>query len=173
MVEIIPKEEKRKISLERIFLIVSFLILVGILLTSLYFLFKEKSYQKEIKKIEEKIAEKEKEIKENEEAVLKLQKKISLFSQLLKERISPLLFFQELEKKIHPKIYLTKINLNLEKGEVSLLGKSPDFISVQQQLDILNEEKNWKTNLGKISFSKEGKVDFEILITFKKETLKQ
>jgi hypothetical protein len=170
--EIIPKPKRKIPSLETIFLYFSILVFIFSIFASFYFWFEEKSKRKEISQIEEKISIlKTPEIKKKEEEVLKYQKKISDFSNLIKEHLFYSKIFPYLEQKTHKQIYFSSMDLDFENSTISLSGQSPSFSILAQQLEVFKEGP-FKAQLKEITLGKEGKVDFKIEITFDKSILK-
>jgi hypothetical protein len=171
--EIIPKPKPKAIPLEIIFATVSFLILISVVFVSIYFFFDEKKKKREISQIEEKIsALRTPQIKEIEEKVLKYQRKISFFSDLVKNHLHPSKIFPYLEQKTNKNVYFSSFDFDLENSKIILAGETPDFPSLFQQLEIFKEDPHLKTELKEMFLSKEGKVGFKLEISFDKEILK-
>lgn len=171
MVEIIPKKEKKEISLESIFFLISILFFLFSLSLFLYF-----SYL--IKNTEEKIADTSQQIfnlwtpetRELEKEVLKWRDKISHFNNIINQYLKSSKFFPYLEEKTHKKVYFTKIDLDLEKLKCQLEGQTESFYTLAQQFEIFkNSFPNAK--LENISFSNEGRVTFRVLLDIPKELL--
>jgi hypothetical protein len=173
MIQIIPKPEKKPITSETIFLIFSVLVFSLSLFLFLYLFNLEKKLEKEISIFEEKIlSSRTDEIKSLEKEASKYQREISDFSKIIEERLLPSKFFPILEKSTHPKVYFSNFDLDLANSKCILSGTAQDFYTLGQQLDIFRKNQSFQTKLSKISFGKEGKVDFEFEITFQKEMLK-
>jgi cell division protein FtsL len=172
MIQIIPKPEKL-ISPEKIFLIFSIFIFLLSLLLFFYLFDSEKKLKKEISNFEEKIsASKTEEIKSLEKEILRYQREISDFSKIIETHVFPSKFFQILEKNTHPKVYFSRFDFDLANSKCTLSGTAQDFYTLGQQFDIFKNNRSFQTKLSKISFGKEGKVDFEFEIIFQKEMLK-
>jgi len=170
--EIIPKP-KKVLSLEIILLYFSISIFICLSALSLYFLNLENSRKKEIAKIEEKILSlKTPEFKKKEEELLKYQQKISDFSELLKYYLHCSKIFPILEQKTLKEIYFSKMDFDPQKSTILLYGHSPNFYILGQQLEILKEDPSFKVQLKEIHLGKEGKVDFQIEISFNKGAIK-
>jgi short subunit fatty acids transporter len=171
--EIIPKPKRKLPSPETFFLYFSILIFICTVFVSVYFFYQEKLKKKEISQIEGKIlALKTPEIQKAEEEVLRYQNKISDFSNLIKNYLFYSKIFSYLEQKTHKQIYFSKMDLDFENSTISLFGQSPNFSVLAQQLEIFKEDPFLKPQLKEVNLGKEGKVDFQIEITFNKSILK-
>lgn len=173
MIQILPKEEKKPFPLEKIFLIFSILIFILSLFYfgSLFFL--EKKEKEKLKMFEEKISLlKTEEIQNLEKEILKYQREVSEFSEMIKDYFLPSKLFSFLESKAHPKIFFSKIDVDFPNSKILISGKGEDFVSLHQQYQIFREDPNLDFELKKISLDKEGKIDFEFEIVFKKDIIK-
>lgn len=174
MIQIIPKPEKKVLTLEIIFLFISIFILIASLLTFLYLTMAEKNINQEITTWDEKISNLESpEILALENKILQYQQKISDFSTIIGEHLFPSQFFSFLEKNTHPNVYFSEIKLDLLKSECFLLGKTQSFYTLSQQLQILKSNESFQTNLSRVSISKEGNIEFGLEIIFDKNILKK
>jgi len=171
--EIIPKPKRKILSLETIFLYFSILIFGLSIFFSFYLRHLETSKRHEISQIEEKIsALRTPEIRRVEEEVLKYQRKISDFSNLIKDYLLYSKLFPYLESKTHKDIYFSRMDLDSGRSTISLSGQSPNFIVLGEQLEIFKADPFLKPQLKEIGLGKEGKVDFKIEIVFDKSILK-
>lgn len=174
MIQIIPKPERKPFILERIFLFFSVIILIFSLFSFFYLKNLEKKLKEELKNWEEKIfISKTSEILSLEKEILNYQQKISDFSKILKELPFPSRFFEILEKNTLSQIYFSRIDLDLMNSKCLLAGEVLDFYSLGQQFEIFKNLKSFQTKLSKITFGKEGKVEFEFEIIFEKNILKR
>lgn len=128
-----------------------------------------------IKKISEKIEEKERALKEipseeqkaMEDELLLYEAKIDGFGELLSEHKKTLNIFNFLERVCHPKIWFSKFNFDSGKGVIDVSGEAEGFIAVEQQILILKREISFleNINLSEISMGEEGGVTFTLRLT--------
>lgn len=103
-----------------------------------------------------------------EQEIFTSQRKINDFSRLVEGRVSTNNFFDFLERICHPRVWLTKINLNPGMAQAAISGRAESFSVLGQQMLIFKEELLIeKTDLSHVKISKEGGVDFEIVLEFK------
>lgn len=172
MVEIIPKTEKKKISGESIFFVVSLLFFIFSLNLFLYFSYLIKTTENKIDAISQEIISFwTPETRELEKKVLTWQNKISHFEKLLKEYPKASKFFPYLEEKTHQKVYFTKIDLDLEKLKCTLDGQTESFYTLAQQMEIFKNNFQ-EAKLENFSFNKDGKINFRVLLDIPQELIK-
>lgn len=175
MVEIIPKPVEKKFNWQDIiFDFLLFLILASLLA---YFILSNslKKAETNLRNLEEALA-KEKTAEEIalEKEVFDYQRKIEDFSKLINLHLFPSKFFEFIEKNSHPKIWFSKLNLNPPKKEAELAGQTENFIILGQQLQIFRSHPLARNlDLVKINLGKEGKIDFELKITFDSQLFKK
>lgn len=165
-IEIIPKPKIKKtfwLNLVLYLLLTIFLVLVlGYFILVLY----QKKLNQELSEIEKALVRTDAEkAVENEMSIY--QKKIEDFGNLLDTRRSPLKVFSFLEKNTHPRVWFSNFSFDLEKGSLSLSGQAESPEVLEQQLIIFKKQETVK-NVTLLTFSiiKEGKIDFDLQLTF-------
>ena len=104
-----------------------------------------------------------------EKRVFGYKYKIEILNKLLDERLLALNFFDFLEKSTLPEIWLQEITIDLQKLKAVISGEGENFQTVGQQITTFKNSQNISgLKFNKISISNNGKVDFEITITFNK-----
>lgn len=111
---------------------------------------------------------------ELENRILKYQKKIKIFSTLLDNHKMPLNVFNFLERNTHPKIWFSKLELNLENNNLNLIGQADDFETVSQQISIFNKNQEYVKKVTIIDVSKDikEKINFNFKIDLNPQILK-
>jgi hypothetical protein len=108
-----------------------------------------------------------------EQRLLNYQKKVRDFGVLLDYHLPPRNIFDFLEKITHPKVWFSSFSFNLEENKVSLSGQTDTFITLGQQIIILRNQDFIKDiDLSDISIDKDGKVGFNLQVSFNKEIFK-
>lgn len=174
-IEIIPKKaEAKTLTLINILFYFSLILLIIILLSSLLLFLFQKSFNNTLQDVKINIAA----IGTPEEMVLEgrifsIQKKINNFAALLDLRQSNLKFFTNLEKITHPKIFFSKVSLQIKEGRISLSGAAENFEALGQQLLIFKKEDYiGSVSLSKASMGENGKIEFVFGLSFAAEKFK-
>ena len=82
-------------------------------------------------------------------------------------------FFEFLEEKVHPRVFFCEVNLSVQEEKVILSGQTDSFLTLQQQLSVLNKESIIEDLvLTKAALNKEGGIDFNLDIFLNKEIFK-
>ncbi len=174
MVEIIPKPVKETDRWQKI-LIYLFIFLI-IVLIGTYFLLDNLEESSKIY-----VDELEKRLKQGrtaeritlEEENLNYKKKIEAIVPFLEIHILSSKFFEFLEKKVHPRVFFSRVNLSVQEEKVILSGQTDSFSTLQQQLSILNKESIIENLvLTNATLNKEGGIDFNLNIFLNKEIFK-
>ncbi|MFQ6049965.1 MAG: hypothetical protein ACE5J0_02940 [Candidatus Paceibacterales bacterium] len=162
MVEIIPKPIEEVPGWQKILFYFSILLLLGVIVSYFVLVFLEKKSQVTLQNLEETLAKtKAQEIISLEKEIFGHQKKIRDFSPLFEQHILTSKFFEFLEKKSHPRIFFSQVNLNSGVSKVVLSGQADSFLTLGQQLLIFEAETLIKgLSLSQVSISKEGKIEF-------------
>jgi hypothetical protein len=101
-----------------------------------------------------------------EKEVLTNQKKIKQFNLLINDYEYSSSIFGFLENLTHPKVYFSSFNFNIESGELSLSGMADSFESLNQQLEIFQEEPKIITStLSNVGFSQDSDISFSFVLT--------
>ena len=108
-----------------------------------------------------------------EREVLKYNNKIGYFFQLLDHHLETSKIFSLIQQSSRPQVWFTKFNLNAVGDKMILSGKTPNFGNLGQQI-LIFKQRDWvsKVELQSVSLSKEGNVDFELLVYIKPGILK-
>ncbi|HDY72578.1 MAG TPA: hypothetical protein ENH90_00200 [bacterium] len=174
MVEIIPKPVKETDRWQKILIYLS--MFLAIVLVGSYFLLDnlEKTSKVYIDELEKRLEQgRTAERITLEEENLNYNKKIEAIIPFLETHVLSSKFFEFLEKKVHPRVFFAKINLSVLEEKVILFGKTDSFLTLQQQLSILNREPMIENlALTNIALNAEGGIDFNLDIFFNKEIFK-
>lgn len=173
-IEIIPKKVEAKLPIVNILFYV-FLILLIISVLSYFILgYFQKKSARTLENIEDIISQKETpEVKALEKRIFGYQKKIEMIDSLLTSHQLSRNFFTFLENLSSPKIFFSKLDLNVEKLEASLSGQAESFEGLGQQLLIFRKGEFIKdVNLTKVSIGKEGEIEFTIELSFDPQLFK-
>jgi hypothetical protein len=165
-IEIIPKPKIRKISLIKI----SYLVLVAAIAAFLvsYFVlnFYQKKMSQEISDIDKSLQKSPSE-KNLEDGIFSYQKKINDVNILLSSHRLVAAFLDNLEKNIHPKVWLQKFKLNTEEKIVDVSGSADNFEILGQQTLIFEKWELVKNaNLTKVSIGQDSKINFDLRLIF-------
>jgi hypothetical protein len=171
MIDIIPKPVKETPRWQ----ILLFYILVLILITLIvvyfalgWFITDKKTYKQTVEN--DIAAGKSSEEVKKEKRVLGYRSKIKRFIPFFEEHIFSTNFFNFLEANTHPRIFFFNIDLTTAIKRVSLSGQADSFLTLGQQLFILEESTLIEElALGNVSIPKGGGVEFNLQITFKPE----
>jgi len=126
-----------------------------------------KTSQKTLDDLESSLSKDVSEKSELKKEILTYQKKIKDFSVLLSVHLKASNIFVFMEEQCHPKVWFNNFNLDTKEGKVFLLGEAQDFESLGQQLIILRNEKLIKNvELASVSMKKEGKITFNLSLSF-------
>ena len=168
MVEIIPKPAAKLPSSQNILFYFSALLLLlavlGYLVLDFYLIDNAEKTKKELETTlaEGKTAEQiglEKELSDYE-------KKIKDFSVLINRHVFSSTAFEFIEKNTHPRVWFSKLDLGPKEGQVNLLGQTESFVTLHQQVRIFKGNSSIKgINLDKIAIGKEGRIDFNLVLT--------
>lgn len=171
--EIIPKPKKKVITLEDLFLYFSAFVFIFAVIAYFYFAWAESTTKRAIAELEQKITNlKTPEREEAEKEVLRYQKKIADFSNLIREYIFCSKIFPHVEESVHKDVYLSRMDINFENSEMTILVNAPNFYTLGQQLAIFKNTPYFVPQLKEIGMSGEGKVSSNIILKFDKKILK-
>ena len=175
MVEIIPKPTEKSSVWQDILFYFS----IGIFLAAIVSFFilnnSQGKLENSLRKLDESLAQKmtveeinlEKEIKTTE-------KQIRDFAQILNSHLFPSKVFDVFQKIVHPKAWFSRLSFDTAKSEAVISGETESFVTLQQQIFILQKEPLIKSfTLNYFSAGKEGKVDFTFNISLAPELFRQ
>lgn len=101
-----------------------------------------------------------------EKKILDYKKKIEDFSSLIMVHRMSSKFFGFFEKIIHPKVFFSKLNLDIIRNEASLSGQTESFQTLGQQIMIFRKEEMIKSiQLSDVKIGKEGKIEFSLKLS--------
>jgi uncharacterized protein YneF (UPF0154 family) len=174
VVEIIPRKAAPLPFWLKILFYVLVILLVGAILTFFILGHLQKKTLTELQNLEEEISqEKTPQKLSQEEEILSYQKKIKDFGLLAKSHFLPSKFFDFLERRSHPRIWISQISLAPGQAQVSLTGQAESFTALGQQIQILKRENLLKEiNLTKISLGKKGEIEFTLDLSFDQKFFK-
>ncbi|MDO8436198.1 MAG: hypothetical protein Q7S82_02320 [bacterium] len=172
--EIIPKKPSQYSVWFNILLYISLILFVFVLVVFLIFNNSVKNSQKVLKNTEDNLAKED----TPEKAALKkeiaaAQKKINDFSGLIDQHLANTEPFKFIERKTHPRVWFSQINISSREGTVSLSGETKSFESLGQQLMIFREETLVRSvALKNVAIGKEGRIVFDLSISLAPEIFK-
>jgi hypothetical protein len=109
-----------------------------------------------------------------EKEILASKNKIDNFSYLVGQHLKTSRIFEIIQKITHPQVWFSKFDFNSRQGELKISGETQNFETLGQQILILGDEEAINSvNLEKISITKEGKIDFDLLLSFKPDIFKK
>jgi amino acid permease len=171
-IEIIPKRKVKKVFWANIILYLLLIIFLGFFVS--YFIL-NKSQQKlaqELSELEKNLTRTPAE-KALEEELTGYQEKIGDIGPLISSHQFPVNIFDFFEKVSHPKVWFNRFDLISEQEVVNLSGQTDSFETLAQQILIFEKEEIIRDiNLPKVSISKEGKISFDLRLTFDPEIFK-
>jgi hypothetical protein len=174
MVEIGPKLAKRESQFSEILFYFSVFIFGISLIFYFLSLALEKNYQENIQETENLLkAGKTEELINLEKEVQNWERKIKDMAFLLKEHVFATKFFKFLEEKTHPRVFFSKIELNLSEKNVSLVGQTDNFTLAQQALILKQEPLIFNLETPQLIISKEGGIGFLLKLSFKDQLVQK
>lgn len=173
MVQVIPKQFHQEKSRLGQILALSSLVLIAIVLGGYFVLraqtakadFSLKDVKSQLSNIQ---TQQDLEIKGK---IFEYRKKIRDIKLLLSQRKRAGDFLNFLSNFVHPNLYFTELNLDLDKGKATLVGMSSDFPSIGQQIDIFQKQDfTQKVELMDVSLEDQNAIKFTLDISlFSKE----
>lgn len=108
-----------------------------------------------------------------EKEILASEDKINKFSYVIERHLAPSKIFELIQKTTHPQVWFSEFDFNSREGELKLSGETQNFITLEQQILILKEEeKITQVNLGNFSVTEEGKINFDLSLSFNPDIFK-
>ncbi|MFH1841320.1 MAG: hypothetical protein ABH800_00990 [Candidatus Nealsonbacteria bacterium] len=174
MVDLIPKPTRKSPKWQNILMSISLVLLI--VAVAGYFLldYLKKDSQAALQGIEESIAAiTTPEDQDLEKEVFDYQKKIEDFAVLFGKHLNPSSFFALLEESCHPQVWFTELDLDFEKLQATVSGKTPNFYILGQQSLVFQKQDLIKgVGLSKASIGKGGEVDFTFSLSLDPEIFK-
>jgi hypothetical protein len=107
-----------------------------------------------------------KEEKQTEKEIFATKKKIDSFSKLIDIHKKPSLVFPLLEETVHPQIWLTGFDFNIESNILEISGEADNFRILAEQVNILKEKSEiLGISLSDIAISDTGNASFSLFLT--------
>lgn len=168
-----PKTESNKSLWVTIFLYFSLVFFLASVSSYFVFDYYAKKYSKNIEEIKMNIEQKgTAEEKKREEYILEKQETIKDFSKLLDEHKFVSSFFTNFESWCHPRVWFSRVNLNVADLTVGLSGQTDNFETLGQQILVFRNNKFIKgIDLSNIQMNDEGKIDFNLSVVFDGQVL--
>ncbi len=105
----------------------------------------------------------------SERMAVKLENKLDKISLLSESHIYSSQLFNLLEELTLPEVQFLKLQIDLEKAEISLDGQTDSYKSLARQITIFEENKNIKSVVASgIQLGEDGRLKFHLKITFDK-----
>ncbi len=166
MVGIIPKTIKKTPQWQNLASYFCYALLIVVVLGYAALFYFEGKAVGALQDLEEKIAQvATKEDRAAESRILAAKKKINDFSKLLQDHKKSSNFFTFLEENTHPKVWLTKVELDPEKAQALVSGKTADFKTLGQQILIFQRQEQIRSvDLTNLSIGKTGEAEFSFYL---------
>jgi hypothetical protein len=148
---------------------VTICIILGIIVggSYLYLTFSLRKINKEIKEKEASATSLTRAIFEKESQIIPVKNKITDFGILINRHKSPFGIFEIIEKNTLPTVWFSQLDFNSAEMQVSLLGNTDSFETLEQQISILKKEPTFQSiNLSSVTVSTENGVNFSIQLIF-------
>ena len=163
MVEIAPKPKTKSKKAPTILLSIGLILLI--LSIGAYFGLRtvELKKQKELKEMQEQLAQHQTALKKLEDKLLTYKTKLDDLSLVLDSRLIGTNFFSFLERIIHKEVMLEGVEINLAKGTAEIYGKAKSLPVLTQQLIFLKTVPEIQSfELKNIALEEKGEVSFAI-----------
>ena len=173
IVELIPKREKKPIFGQMFFIIVSLAALIGVIATFFVFRLFVENAKAELTRLERTFLEDTRPLEEELEKRLSEQKrKADLLYTVLEERriFSPV--FNFLEATTHPDVFFRSLQGDAETGVFSLEGEAINFLVLEQQRLVWNEQNSFVGHLESMSLGSGGTASFQVEFVANPELLR-
>jgi len=162
-IEIIPKKAERIPSWQNILLYISIIVFVFAVAVFFILNYYVKKGESALSEAEDKLIKAKGPQVELEKEILNFQKKINDFGTLVSQHKRSSNFFEFLETLCHPDVFFHSIDLIVRTNKVSLLGKTKNFETLEQQILIFkNEVKIKNVELMSLGRGEEGGIEFKL-----------
>ena len=164
MIGIIPKPIKKAPKWHNIAIYAAFGLVVAVVLGYAGLIYLENKALNTIWDAEERITKVgTKEERNMEIQVLLNSDKIGKFLTLFQDHKKSSNFFALLEESCHPKVWITRLDLNANEAKAVLAGQTPNFQTLGEQLLIFQEEAMVRSiSISSLSIGKEGETKFTL-----------
>ncbi len=174
-IEIIPKKEKEESSYfgSRLYYFAMPLLVISLISSLAFYFFKVRTSQ-EIEEVRNLIEQKKtEEVRLLESEIERYGGKTKSFSSLIQDRKSSVPFFKAIEETLHPEVFLTDFQVNVNEDRVSASAVARDLIAFDQQSKILEKDENIKSfNIPGFDRRENRSVSFSMNITFNENIFK-
>ena len=165
-IEIIPKSRIKKTPPINILLYALALMFLVFLVSYFVLYFSQEKQAREISDTE-KALQKSPSEKNLEDGILGYQRKLEDIGLLLSNHMFTPNLFNNLEKNIHPRVWFSRFRLDLTAGTIDVTGTTDNSEVLGQQTLIFEKQEFIKNiNLSKVLIGKDGKINFELRLTF-------
>jgi len=174
MVGIIPKPIKKPPKWHNTAAYAAFGLVAAVVLGYAGLIYFENKALNTMRDVEEKIIKVgAKEERNMEIQVLLNRDKIGRFSTLFRNHKKSSNFFAFLEENCHPKTWINKLDLNINKAKAALVCQTPNFQILGEQLLIFQEQEAVKSiGISNLSIDKEGETRFTLSLFFEPSIFK-
>lgn len=172
MVEIIPKKQAGEIPFSNIFLFAAGALLLTAVFGYVIVIRINAGLLNNLNNLEDNIAQLgTRDDRVVEARVFDTEKMVKNFAVLLASRRKSSNFFENFASLIHPRVWLSELDLDAANLKASVSGESPNFKILEQQLIFLRNQENFieSLELSKATIGKDGKAEFKINFNFKPE----
>jgi hypothetical protein len=146
-------------------------LVIGVIVTYLYFYVTAKSMAEKIVELDQSSIELNKKVAAKENELLLVQQRIEDFKSLVLNHKDFMNVFNLLEEKAIPNIKFTSFDFNrINEDSIILKGTSSNFIVIGQQINILqNDNLIKKVNLTDVKITDEGVLEFALKVVLNPE----
>jgi len=165
-IEIIPKKAKEIPSWQNILMYI--LVILLIFLISIYFILHYFVQKKEssLNDLENQLVAAKTPQEELKNEMKAYQRKINDFVVLISKHKRSSQLFTLLEELCHPKVFFSKLDLNVKSNQATLTGSTESLETLEQQILIFKEERNFQdiklTSVGK---GEDEAIEFQLVIS--------
>jgi hypothetical protein len=168
MVELIPKKiQRRTLPLHNIFFYIALAVLALVTTAFALLMYFEGRDSALFQDLENQILQiGTKEEKQTEKEIFATKKKIDSFSKLIDIHKKPSSIFLLLEETVHPQIWLTGFDFNIESNILKISGEADNFRILAEQVNILKDRSEiLGISLSDIAISETGNAGFSLSLT--------
>ena len=163
IVEFIPKQEQKPIFGQMFFVIVSIVLVVGIAFSIFLLQQSVRSAREEFAVLNKTFVEEIRPLEEELSAKLQGYKgKTEVLKSVLDEKKNVLAFLTLLEQTTHSGIFFKSLKGNMKTGVFELEGEAENFLVLEQQRLIWNNQEEFQSELQNIRLSEEGAAEFMV-----------
>jgi len=162
-VEFIPKQEQKPIFGQMFFVIVSIVLVAGVALSAFLLQQSSRSAREEFAALNKTFVEEIQPLEEELSAKLQgYREKTEVLKSVLDEKKNALAFLALLEQTTHPGVFFKSLSGSMKTGVFELEGEAQDFLVLEQQRLIWNNQEEFQSELHNIRLNKEGAAGFTV-----------